>query len=292
MATSPSTLDELRRRIDEIDDRLHDLIMQRAEIVETIAGAKKRDGVGTLRPGREASILRRLVARHRGRFPRAALVRLWRELIGGTVAMQDHFVVAVYAPEAGHNFWDLARDHYGGCTPMIAFRSIGEVLRALAEGRAAVGVLPMPTEGERAPWWPLLAPSGASAPRVVARLPFAGRGNVRGEVGDAIVIGPGEADPTGEDRSFVALEIEGEVSRARLIAALRSAGLVVTLSALHEPPGEPAWHLLEIDDHVPAGDPRLQQALKQLGEPVGRVAHLGGYARPFAPAALEDRKEK
>ena len=38
-----------------------------------------------LRPGREALILRRLVARHRGPFSRAVLVRLWRELISGTV---------------------------------------------------------------------------------------------------------------------------------------------------------------------------------------------------------------
>ncbi len=169
---------------------------------------------------------------------------------------------------------------------MLAFHSAGEVLRALSEGRAAVGVLPMPAEGESAPWWPLLTASGASAPRVIARLPFAGRGNARGESTNALVIGHAEFDPTGADCSFLAFEIQGELSRARLIGALNEAGLAVTLFAAHTSDGTAAWNLVEIDDLVTADDARLQKALAPLGERVARVTHLGAYARPLAPAAL------
>jgi chorismate mutase/prephenate dehydratase len=287
MATRPSSLDDLRRRIDEIDDRLHDLIMQRAEVVEEIAGTKKRDGIATLRPGREALILRRLVARHGGRFPRAVLVRLWRELLSGALAMQGNFAVAVYMPRRTPDYWDLARDHYGSHTPMMAFHSASEVLRTLGEGRAAVGVLPMPAEGESAPWWPLLTASGAAVPQIIARLPFAGSGNARVDGSEAVVIGHGELDPTGADRSFIALEIGGELSRARLIGALNDAGLMVMLFAAHEPHGSSVLHLVEIDDLVSPGDPRLIRALQPLGDRVTRVAHLGAYARPFAAAALD-----
>ncbi|HEX7967933.1 MAG TPA: chorismate mutase [Stellaceae bacterium] len=286
MATSTSTLDDLRRRIDQIDNQLHDLIMQRAEIVEAVAGTKKRGGIATVRPGREAAVLRRLVERHKGRFPRAILVRLWRELISGAVALQGDFTVAVYAPAERPDYWDLARDHYGSHMPMLAFHSAGEVLRALSEGRAAVGVLPMPAEGESAPWWPLLASSGAGAPHIIARLPFAGRGNARGESGDALVIGHAEFDATGDDRSFIIVEKQGELSRARLIAALKEAGLAVTLFAAHEPDGAAALNLVEIDDLVRPDDTRLQQALHPLREQVARVMPLGAYARPFATAAL------
>ncbi len=111
MATSTSALDDLRRRIDQIDDQLHDLIMQRAEVVEAVARAKKRAGIATVRPGREAALLRRLVERHRGRFPRTVLVRLWRELISGAISLQGEFAVAVYAPGGLPDYWDLARDH-------------------------------------------------------------------------------------------------------------------------------------------------------------------------------------
>ncbi len=290
MATTTSTLDDLRRRIDEIDDRLHDLIMERAEIVEAVAGAKARGRVAALRPGREARILRRLVARHRGGFPRTVLVRLWRELISGAVMMQGGFAVAVSALEEMPDYWDLARDHFGSHIPMTAFHSLGEALRALTDGKVAVAVLPMPAEGEREPWWPLLARSGAAAPRVLARLPFAGRGNARGDGGlDALAVGHAEPDPTDADRSLIALELAGELSRARLIGALKDAGLAVTLFAAHEPGGEGAWHLVEIDDGVAEEDPRLAKALATLGDQIARVAHLGSYAKPIAPAALGQR---
>jgi chorismate mutase/prephenate dehydratase len=286
MATSTSALDDLRRRIDQIDDQLHDLIMQRAEVVESVARAKKRGGIATIRPGREAALLRRLVERHRGPFSRAVLVRLWRELISGAISLQGEFAVAVHAPGAIPDYWDLARDHYGSHMPMLAFHSAGEVLRALNEGRAAVGVLPMPAEGESAPWWPLLTARGANPPRVIARLPFAGRGNARGEDTNALVIGHAEFDPTGADRSFLAFEVQGDLSRARLIGALNEAGLAVTLFAAHTSHGSATWNLVEIDDLAMPDDTRLQKALAPLSERLTRVAHLGAYARPLTPAAL------
>ncbi len=290
MATSTSTLDDLRRRIDEIDNQLHDLVMQRAEVVEAVAGTKRRGGIATIQPGREAAVMRRLVERHKGRFPRAVLVRLWRELISGAIALQGDFAVAVYAPAERPEYWDFARDHYGSHVPMLAFHSAGEVLRALSEGRAVVGVLPMPAEGEDAPWWPMLTAAGAAAPQIVARLPFAGRGNARGEDGDALVVGHAEFDATGDDRSFIVVEKQGDLSRARLIGALKEAGLAVTLFAAHEPGGAAALNLVEIDDLVRTDDDRLRQALQPLGERVARVMHLGAYARPLSPAALAGGK--
>jgi chorismate mutase / prephenate dehydratase len=289
MATSTSSLDDLRRRIDQIDDLLHDLVMQRAEIVEAIANAKKNNGVATIRPGREALILRRLIERHSGRFPRSALVRIWRELMSGAVAMQVDFAVAVYAPNEMPAYWDLARDHYGNSTKMLAFQSVGEVLRALVEGRVALGVLPMPTQGEKEPWWHLLAVSGAAAPRVVVRLPFAGRGSVRGDSVDALVIGQVEPDPTGADCSLIVVKTTGELSRASLVGALKDGGLPATFLSAHEEGGEVVRNLIEIDDLVAADDPRLDQALKPLGEKVARVTHIGVYARPLAAAALDAR---
>ena len=60
MDTPAPNLDELRRRLDAIDDRLHDLILERAAVVESVAALKQSTGQPSLRPGREAEILRRL----------------------------------------------------------------------------------------------------------------------------------------------------------------------------------------------------------------------------------------
>jgi len=286
MTDTQSNLDELRRRIDEVDERIHDLIMERAEIIEAVAAAKKQNQTPALRPGREAAILRRLLGRHRGRFPRGSLIRMWRELLGGTVAMQTRFVVAVTLPQGSAGFWDIARDHYGSHVPMIALQTNGEVLSAVADGRATVGVLSMPSEGEVAPWWPALAGAQSHAPRVIARLPFAGGSNARVEDGDALVIGAGEPEATGADRTMLVVETAGEVSRARLISAFEAAGQKITFFASHELTPAIIWHLVEVDALLKPDDAKLTEALAPLGEQIGSIRLLGIYARPLPRDAL------
>src|SRR3989304_6084616 len=110
---SETDLTALRKEIDAIDAEIHALIMRRAAITESIRGLKAGDEL-KLRPGREANILRALVARHTGAFPRTQLVRIWREILSASLAMQGPFSVAVFATETAYGLWDLARDHFGG----------------------------------------------------------------------------------------------------------------------------------------------------------------------------------
>ncbi|HUK09965.1 MAG TPA: chorismate mutase [Stellaceae bacterium] len=280
------SLEDLRRQIDEIDDSLHDLLMRRAEVVTTVGAVKKDDGTPAMRPGREAVILRRLLARHRGPFPPAMMMRIWREILSGTVAMQIDFVVAVYSPDSMPGFWDLARDHYGSHTPMTAFRTLGQVLHAVTEGSASIGVLPRPVEGEAEPWWPHLISTDAHTPRVIARLPFAGRGNARDVSGDALAIGRGETEPTGLDRSLLAVETAAEMSRGRLLSAFKAGGLEAGfVAAIENRPGT-ASYLLEFDDVIGITDPRIASSLAPLGSAVAGVFSLGAYARPLTSAEL------
>ena len=86
-------------------------------------GGTPADGSKFIRPAREALILRRLVARHQGRLPKAVIVRMWREMISALLQVEGPFVVAVQAPKGETALWDLARDHYGSrvrITPLPA----------------------------------------------------------------------------------------------------------------------------------------------------------------------------
>jgi chorismate mutase-like protein len=281
MSKHAPNLAELRQRLDAIDDRLHDLIVERAALVENVTAVKQSTGQPSLRPGREAEILRRLVGRHRGSFPRQSLVRLWREMLGGTVSMQGKFTVAVAAPEGRPGLWDLARDHFGGYVPTIALRSAAEVLSAVGDGRATVGVLPMPSDNEEAPWWPALAGARGQGPRVIARLPFADGGNGRETGGDAVVVGTAEADATGADRTMLVIETRGEQSRARVIAAFEGIDPSVTYLAAHAPANAETWYLIELDGLIGAQDSRIATALRPLGEPAPQIWLFGSYARPL-----------
>jgi chorismate mutase / prephenate dehydratase len=288
MLSALSDLDELRRGLDRIDDRLQDLLIERAEIVAMVAASKRQSNLAAFQPGREAEIIRRLVDRHRGDFPVATLVRIWREMLAATVRLQSPFAVAVYAPPEAQGFWDLARDHYGSNTPMMAHRSIGEVIRAVGDGQASVGVLPTPQEGEPDPWWRHLLSRRENAPRVVARLPFGPRGNARNNGADAFVIGRAGAHETGKDRTLLATEFATDINRGRILRTLSSIGLVCTFFASCEHPGG-ALHLIEIDGFIALPDPRLDSFRAQLGGALDRLLRLGGYAVPLAMAAKGER---
>jgi chorismate mutase/prephenate dehydratase len=292
MSAIPPDLEELRRRLDAIDDRLHDLLIERADIVAMVAASKRNGNLASYQPGREAAIIRRLAARRPGRFPLATLVRMWRELLSATVRQQAPFTVAVCAPDAMPGLWDLARDHYGSSTPMRVHDAASQVLRAVGAGEAALGVLPMPTLDDPDPWWPQLL-SGiqaedGKAPQVVARLPFGPRGNARDDGTDALVIGaiapPEIGLETGADRTLFALESVAEIDRARLIAMLAEWHFAGALLALHAEAGG-SLALIEADGFVPAQDPRLGDLAALLDDAPHRLVPLGGYAAPLAAAA-------
>ncbi|MEI6558197.1 MAG: chorismate mutase [Rhodospirillaceae bacterium] len=288
MTTPTPPLDELRQRIDGIDDAIHELLLQRAEVVKLV-GAAKTPGQVALRPAREAAILRRLAANHRGDLPVAVILRMWRELISGLTQMQGRFGVVVYAPEDRRGFWDIARDHFGSFTPMTAAKTPVAVVRTVAEGSASVGVVPFPFEDDADPWWRFINGDDAKTPHVVARLPFFGRGNSRGEDRDALVIAlvPHEATADAEaqllyDRSLVRIELGEDVSRARLKDTLEASGLpVINFCSWLSRPGSAPVHLVEVAGCVGPGDARLALCADRLAPVPVRLNTMGGYAVPL-----------
>jgi len=233
---------ELRARLDELDDKIHDMLMVRARVVEYVARSGK---TAAFRPGREASILRRLLARHTGNLPARTLVRMWREMLAGTTAMQAPITIAAVRTDT------IAREHFGFLTPVIEYPHAEAALTALRDGAATIAVLPFPTAS--AAWWPTLT---AAEPRlyVVARLPFWADRPDHVPDDDALVVTTTPPDPSGNDRSFIAA-----VDHAHL------ADTGLTSRATH-------GTIAEVDGMVSEDDPRL---------PHGAIA-LGGYAVPVA----------
>ena len=256
----------LRAELDGIDDTLHDLLMRRAKVVENVARAGKRSA---FRPGREASIVRRLVARHKGSLPVQTIFRMWREMLAGTTGMQSPVIVAVCETDAGGAMTQTAREHFGALTPIHVQTSPARALAEVSSGTASVAVLPYPTEA--AMWWTTLL---HQEPRVhiIARLPFWARRTEGAPTINAVVVAADAPDASGADRSFLCMELERETSRTRLSSALAAAGLKpddIVMRGNHL--------LVEVDGYVPSDDPRLAQ-LAEIGRPVV----LGAYAIPVA----------
>lgn len=300
MAEGASAIEGLRREIDEIDTAVHDLLIRRAEVATRIGALKNGAGEagqangrdsGFLRPGREAMILRRLVQRHHGPLPWPTVVRIWRELMSALVRLQGPFSVAVYAPaslpaEVSGGYWDLARDHFGTHTPTSVHDSALQVLRSVSEGRASVGLLPLPQDDEADPWWRYLMSTDPKTPRILARLPFGAPGVTRGRAPEALVVGCAPAEPTGDDCSLFVLETPAETSRASLREALGAAGYTVPCALGWRPPQEPGlcFHFVELTGFVTTEDERWRSIAARQGNSIHHVWPLGSYAVPLDPA--------
>jgi chorismate mutase len=284
MLSNQSDLEELRRRLDAIDDRLQDLLIERLEIVSRVAAEKRGGSVPVHVPAREAEIIRRLVARQGDAFPVGPLVRIWRELLGATTRAQGSFAIGAYAPQDAPGIWDLARDHYGSHAPMTAYQTTLQVIRAVTDRRVAVGVLPMPQDGDSDPWWVHLLSPDEEVPRVIGRLPFGPRGNARSTSGDALAIGYGAQPASGSDRTLLATENAVDISHGRFATAFSGLGMTCTLIASCGQGGS-VNTLIEIDGFVTLADPRLTQLRERIGADLLRVLAVGAYAVPLPQAA-------
>ena len=282
----------LRAEIDAIDSQLHDLLMRRTELAVQVGEVKARvqplggtpaDGAKFIRPAREALILRRLVERHRGKLPKAVIVRMWREMISALLQVEGPFVVAVQAPKGDTALWDLARDHYGSRVRITPLPDNADVLNAVANGKATVGILPVPRLGERSPWWPQLLARGERVPHVMGRLPFGDIGNVRDPKSQAMVIGRAPNEPTGDDRSWLVLNLKTPRSRRAILAAAKS--LQPDEGLCLDRTGKGAEWLLDVAGFANDIEADIAAVTSALG---AEARLLGSYASPLRAAELAD----
>ena len=267
-------LSTLRGELDRIDNAIHDLLVERSGVVEKVARSGKP---AAFRPGREADIVRRLVAQHTGYLPPQTLFRMWRELLAGTTGMQTKVTVAVCETGPGAVLTQLAREHFGTATALRAQGSPAQALNEVSSGAATVAVLPLPNEADstRDDWWATLA---NRSPRlhVIARLPFWNARNEGAPAAQALVVAATAPDQSAADRSYLVVELNNDVSRDRLSQSLTSAGLTLGPILLRRA-SDIAFALIEVAGYLTDNDPRLAR----LGGTVRRPAVLGAYAEPI-----------
>lgn len=286
MTLPDQELDALRREIDEIDDRLHDLLIQRAETLQRVTAAEAAADGGDGAPvyvhtGREANVLRRRLARHRGPLPAAVVARIWREMMGAFDQIQSPVRVLVHAPAKSVGYWDMARNHFGSVARMSMHVSAQRVLTEVAEGAGAVGLLALPEEDDPAPWWTHILGGEEARVQVIARLPFFASATGQFEDLATLVVARLGPEESGDDVSLLAVETT-DFSRARLLDLLEQADLPARILASHGGEnGAARLHLVEVDGYVNKTDPRIEALSQSAAPDVERVVALGAYARPI-----------
>jgi len=140
-AEKPS-LESLRRRIDEIDRKILDLIAMRAGIVEQVGHLKHSTGEVVYAPSRERAIYERMIAENPGPLGPEAIKRIYTEIISACRALEHLPRVAYLGPEHTYSH-EAARSRFGSSVEFVPESSIAGVFQALDNARADFGVVPV-----------------------------------------------------------------------------------------------------------------------------------------------------
>lgn len=142
-------LEDLRNGIDQIDEQLHLLINQRAELAEAIAKVKlsTEENVLFYRPEREAQVLRKVMERNQGPLSNDTVARLFREIMSACLALEAPQAIAFLGPE-GTFTQAAAFKHFGQNALTRACNTIDEVFREVEAGSAHYGIVPVENSSE------------------------------------------------------------------------------------------------------------------------------------------------
>lgn len=252
------SLDKLREEIDAVDAEMHRLLIRRGEVIERLIAAKKGAPTGSaFRPDREAAMLARLAARHKGGLPLATVEHIWREIIGTFTQLQAPF--RIHAPQTSNPAMrDLLRFHFGFATPLVEQPSPSQVVAAVASSRADLGLVPL--EPTPTAWWPELD-DGPNGVKAIAVLPFL---TVSDGWPQSLVLGPSAIVNPAADMELYAASCDEQPAPGRLsddveiIAAAQDDVLIACRGSAED----------------------IVQAAARGGIPLSGVRRVGSYCSP------------
>ncbi|MDR1911056.1 MAG: chorismate mutase [Helicobacteraceae bacterium] len=135
------SLEEIRKRIDAIDDKLWELLEARMSLVQEIGEIKKKERLTIYRPAREKEILSRLSAR-KGRLSQSAIEAIFLEIFAASRTLEFAERIAFLGP-VGSFTHQAAESRFGANGDYLSMQSIGAVFDAAESKRAKYGVTPI-----------------------------------------------------------------------------------------------------------------------------------------------------
>jgi chorismate mutase len=273
----PPTLADLRVEIDRIDAEMHELLIERGRVIDRLIEIKTGQGGGSaFRPAREASMMRAIAERHRGRLPLDTVESIWRVIISTFTYIQAPYSVHIDVSGDDAKMRDSARFHFGFTVPCLPHLGAADVIRAVGGSGGDLGVFALDGGPGAGAWWTRLAPP--DAPKIIARLPFVERADHPAGL-PVFVISRPLAD--GAAREVVLESVTLDRWRADVPDVLRKIGAEVIGSAASEiglallvaRPGDIAAHA-------------VSEALRSAGGADVRASEVGAHADRFDASAL------
>ncbi len=136
------SLSNLRKKIDELDDKIIELLNERTRLAVEAGKAKTDAGKEIYAPDRESEIYRKIDADKNGALPKMALKSIYREIMSASLALEKTPTIAYLGPEA--TFTHLASlSKFGSSVRYVPMAGINQVFQEVEQKRADYGVIPV-----------------------------------------------------------------------------------------------------------------------------------------------------
>jgi len=135
-------LAELRRKIDELDKKIVELLSERARVVVQVGKAKRVGGTPTYAPDREQAILQRISELNTGPLPQKTLRAIYRELMSGSFALEKPLRIGYLGPEGSFSHLAATRK-FGASVEYVPLADIRAVFDEVARGHCDLGIIPI-----------------------------------------------------------------------------------------------------------------------------------------------------
>ncbi len=273
-------LNQLRVDIDRIDASMHQLLMDRSQIIDRLIAVKARQGGGSaFRPGREADMMRRIAERHKGLLPLETVESIWRIIIATFTYVQANYSVHADIAGGDASMRDSVRFHFGFTVPFIQHQGPQAVIDAVAKSSGDLGMVRIDGGLSAGAWWRKL--TSANAPKIIARVPFIERPDHPAGM-PVFVISLPLAEAAARDVMIYSVTLDrwhesipaqlGQVKAEILGNAATDFGLSLLLSL----PGTKTE-----DD--------LRQALRKAGAANARIELVGSHAARYDHSQIKDQ---
>mgnify|MGYP001766268361 CR=1 FL=1 len=135
-------LTEIREQIDELDDRIVEILNKRAGLSREVGQIKSESLDVVFKPFREKEVLNRLASISPGILPEDHLRAIYREILSSSRRLQQPQIVAYLGPE-GTFTHQAALEYLGQSMDFAPCQTLHDVFLNVASRKADLGVIPL-----------------------------------------------------------------------------------------------------------------------------------------------------
>ena len=146
----PEELKKYRDLIDGIDDKLIELLVERAGYVKQVGEKKKKADLAVFRPEREVAIIERMCKKNKnlsGFLADNSIATIWLEIISGCRALERKIEISYLGPPGTYSEL-AARTLFGHQVLLHPYDSLDEVVRVAEIGKTDLALIPVENSTE------------------------------------------------------------------------------------------------------------------------------------------------